>query len=146
CIPTIYTCPQGAEHSLAKRCANSNLDPFSTYKQQNYAYHSWACLICSETDRPRPTCTIRLRQIGRQGGSDLSMFSFKIIVDVTSETGITLRSQAGHGIGGLNVEVACRSDDSDCKALACPKAYEKVGNEYSGHIWQCTSAKGCTVS
>ncbi|CAH1782337.1 unnamed protein product, partial [Owenia fusiformis] len=26
CIPTIYTCPQGAEHSLAKRCANSNLD------------------------------------------------------------------------------------------------------------------------
>ncbi|CAH1798873.1 unnamed protein product [Owenia fusiformis] len=127
CIPTIHTCPEGTDYALASRCANSNLDPYSTYKQQYHAYHNWYCLICTETDRPRSVCTLILRQISLRV-PDMSLFSIKILVDVTSDNDITLRSQTGQGIGGLDVEVECNSD-SVCKALSCPKAYVRAGNE-----------------
>ncbi|CAH1781581.1 unnamed protein product [Owenia fusiformis] len=128
CIPTISRCPEGTNSSLANLCAYSNLDPFSTYRQQYSAYHNWYCYMCTETDWSRPTCTVRLRQISLQRSPDLSLFSFSVIVDVRSDTEMTLRSQVGHGIGGLNVKIACKSDDRGCKALTCPKAYEQVGH------------------
>ncbi|CAH1798418.1 unnamed protein product [Owenia fusiformis] len=125
CIPTIHTCPDGTDRLLAYRCANSNLDPYSTYKQKYHAYHNWYCLICTETERPLPSCTVRLSHLR---SPNLPLFSFKLMVDVTSENGIRLRSQADHGIDGLDVEVGCNSDNI-CKALTCPKAYVRDGNE-----------------
>ncbi|CAH1798423.1 unnamed protein product, partial [Owenia fusiformis] len=128
CIPTIHTCPDGTDRLLAYRCANSNLDPYSTYKQQYHAYHNWYCFICTEPERPLHSCTVRLSQISQRSSPDLSLFSFKIMVDVTSDNEIRLRSQAGHGIVGLDVEVGCNSDNL-CKALTCPKAYIRAGGK-----------------
>ncbi|CAH1788456.1 unnamed protein product [Owenia fusiformis] len=131
CLPTLDTCPKGTNETLADMCATSGFYPLVYQSLTAYVYKNFYCWVCSTSpildDTGKlilPNCKLGITQIQAddKSGLDLSVFSFGILWDLTSENDLLMITRPGKGINGMDFGISCDANAA-CTTLKCPEGY-----------------------
>ncbi|CAH1799450.1 unnamed protein product [Owenia fusiformis] len=136
CLPTLDTCPKGTNETIANMCAYSGLYPLVYQSLSAYVYKNFYCWMCSTSpvldDTGKlvlPYCKIQIIQINSEDQrGKLTVFSFSVLLDVTSENDLHMNTKPGKGISGMNFGVSCDTNGA-CTTLNCPEGYVYVEKE-----------------